>query len=268
MNSSFASILLLLIFSLFACQSSTETSVDTPQEVEVIAVMDQEDEPPIQLLVITTSAWDAFQGTLRRYEGQAGDWQAAGTPIPIVVGKNGLGWSVHETALQTFGGPIKKEGDLKSPAGVFKLGTAFGYAANPEASWVNYPYWPVTSKTMCIEDVASAYYNQIIDEGEVAADWSSTDHMRRKDDLYQWGVFVEHNFPEQKPKAGSCIFLHIWNTKGGRSPGGTAGCTAMDKTQIVEVLRWLDEEKSQMMVQMPLPAYQSFQKQENWPRIN
>ncbi len=271
MNSSFASIILLLIFALSACQPPTNTEEKAVEGIQTSAI-EQEvsapDESPIQLLVITTPAWDQFNGRLQRFEGDGKDWRPIGSQIPIVVGKNGLGWAVQEEELQAFGGPVKKEGDLKSPAGVFQLGTAFGYAANQEANWLKYPYWPITPQTMCIEDVKSEYYNQILEEGEVPADWNSTDHMRRKDDLYEWGVFVEHNYPEPTPKAGSCIFLHVWNTKGGKRPGGTAGCTAMDKAQLVEVLRWLDEEKSQMMVQMPLGDYQKLQEARSWPAIN
>ncbi|MFK7921195.1 MAG: L,D-transpeptidase [Bacteroidia bacterium] len=267
MNSSGLYTFLFLFVLLFACSAPP----NAPQEAEKAApdlAMEPVAPPMTQLLVVTTDAWDAFRGTLQRFEGSENNWQAIGEPISIVVGKNGLGWSVHETVFQAFGGPIKKEGDLKSPAGKFMLGTAFGYAENSEAQWLKYPYWPVTSKTMCIEDVGSEYYNQIVEHGEVQADWKSTDHMRRNDELYEWGVFVEHNFPEAQPKAGSCIFLHVWNTKGGRTPGGTAGCTAMDKAKIKEVLAWLDEEKSQMMIQMPIEAYQSLQNDEAWPQIN
>lgn len=267
MNSSTLCHYLLLFVILTAC-SPDATPPEQAEKIALPTPVEKVAEPQTQLLVITTDAWDAFRGTLRRYEGQAGDWQAVGAPIPIVVGKNGLGWSTHEKEFQAFGGPIKKEGDLKSPAGSFMLGTAFGYAGNEQAQWIKYPYWPITTKTMCIEDVSSQSYNQIIEEGEIEKDWKSTDHMRRNDELYEWGVFVEHNFPEQTPKAGSCIFLHVWNTKGGRKPGGTAGCTAMDINKIKEVLAWLDEEKSQMMVQMPVKAYNSLQKSEQWPVIN
>lgn len=256
---------------LFVCSSACAPQPQAEAQAEKMAPiteLEKPSPPATQLLVVTTDAWDAYRGTLQRFEGSENSWKAIGEPIPIVVGKNGLGWSVHETAFQAFGGPIKKEGDLKSPAGKFMLGTAFGYAENNKAEWLKYPYWPITSKTMCIEDVRSEYYNQIVEDGEVQADWKSTDHMRRNDELYEWGVFVEHNFPEAKPKAGSCIFLHVWNTKGGRTPGGTAGCTAMDKAKIKEVLAWLDEEKSQMMIQMPIAAYKNLQNDESWPKIN
>ncbi|MEL6842527.1 MAG: L,D-transpeptidase family protein, partial [Bacteroidota bacterium] len=215
-----------------------------------------------QLIVVTTPAWDQFRGKLHRFEGGSSNWKTAAEPIDIVVGKNGLGWSVHEKEKQSMGGPIKKEGDLKSPAGIFNLGTAFGYAET--ATWLQYPYWPITTATMCIEDVQSEYYNQIIDEGEVPADWSSTDHMLRKDDLYEWGIFVEHNYPEAQPKGGSCIFIHVWNPK----RTGTAGCTAMDKGEVQRLMAWLDQDKAQRMIQMPQPIYDELQTAEQWPALN
>ncbi|MEZ4850769.1 MAG: hypothetical protein R3B93_19570 [Bacteroidia bacterium] len=73
---------------------------------------------------------------------------------------------------------------------------------------------------MCIEDGTSAYYNQIIDEEQAQADWNSTDHMLRKDDLYEWGMFVVHNSPQAVNGDGSCIFLHVAEIDGDGTAGG------------------------------------------------
>ena len=49
-----------------------------------------------QMIVVTTSDWNAVEGRLRRYERATvhEKWRPVGDPISIVVGKNGLGWGI------------------------------------------------------------------------------------------------------------------------------------------------------------------------------
>src|SRR5260370_41742143 len=77
-----------------------------------------------QLLVVTTSDWNAVEGKLQRYErvNPRKSWKAVDGPVTVVVGKNGLGWGagVAKADAMQPGDPIKKEGDGKAPAGVFR----------------------------------------------------------------------------------------------------------------------------------------------------
>src|SRR5689334_12121103 len=83
-----------------------------------------------QLLLVIAPSWDTPYGALQSFQRNdaRGKWVATGESIPIVMGKNGMGWGVD---LQKYHlpGPSKKEGDLKSPVGVFKIGPLFGFAA-------------------------------------------------------------------------------------------------------------------------------------------
>ncbi|MDX2245665.1 MAG: hypothetical protein SF052_02745 [Bacteroidia bacterium] len=216
-----------------------------------------------QLLIVTTADWDAVPGKLRRFEWADEKWQPSGEIIPVVVGKKGMGWGKGVEDFTQNEGPVKREGDLKSPAGVFRLGDAFGYAPAASVNWIKTGYKPVTAATMCIEDGNSAFYNQILDEGTVTADWKSTDHMLRKDDLYEWGMFVAHNSPEPSPGAGSCIFLHVAQI----NDDGTAGCTAMAKNRMLEVLQWIDDSRSPLLVQIPEDEYAPIREMYNLPDI-
>lgn len=81
-----------------------------------------------QLIVVTTPGWNALQGTAQRYERHGQGFQKVGEPFAIVVGKNGMAWGTGLTTPTPDQQPLKHEGDGKAPAGIFKLGGAFGYA--------------------------------------------------------------------------------------------------------------------------------------------
>ncbi len=206
-----------------------------------------------QLVVVTTRGWDEVPGVLRRFErkGRQGVWTQVGADVPVAVGRNGLGWGAGlvETSAET--GPQKKEGDGKAPAGVFALGSAFGFATLQDAAWLRFPYIQLTPSVECVDDTASRKYNLIVDRlaaGQV--DWNSSEHMRSVEG-YRWGMVVKHNSTPTVAGRGSCIFLHVW-----AGPGkGTAGCTAMEEGSLTELLRWLDPKKEPLLVQLPEAEY-------------
>jgi L,D-peptidoglycan transpeptidase YkuD (ErfK/YbiS/YcfS/YnhG family) len=172
-------------------------------------------------------------------------WSTAAGPIPVNLGRNGLAWGDGEhTIAAPAGFPIKQEGDGCSPAGVFRIPFAFGYAPANEAVKVHLPYVPVTETLAGVDDVNSKFYNQVVDASTVTKDWHSNETMLRSDGLYQWGAFVAHN-PRCEPGRGSCIFFHLWSGPG--QP--TAGCTAMTEENVVKLLSWLDPAKEPRLVQ-------------------
>lgn len=207
-----------------------------------------------QMVVVTTADWSAVRGALDLYErGPDGAWRAARVrrPASIVVGKNGTAWDPG--LAPPVKGPIKVEGDGKSPAGVFAFGAAFGFAGAAEAAWLKLPYVPVTPTLHCVDDAASGVYNRLVDTATAARDidWKSSEKMRQIAPAYQWGVVVEYNTRPVVPGRGSCVFLHI----GGEGGHGTAGCTAMADSELKAVMEWLDPGQAPVLVQLPLQAY-------------
>jgi D-alanyl-D-alanine dipeptidase len=200
-----------------------------------------------QALVVTTPGWNNVDGTLRRFEKQDGHWQPVGDKISIVVGKSGLGWDGIVEPLSASAQPVKKEGDGRSPAGIFKITELFGFEPSLDSKL---PYRPLTEFIECVDDASSSAYNQIVSLKEVPhPDWNSSEKMRTID-VYKIGAVVDYNSPKV-PGAGSCIFLHIW-----KGPGhGTAGCTAMEESNVQEVTSWLDEKKQPIIIQFPAALY-------------
>ncbi len=219
-----------------------------------------------EVIVVTTSDWNSPEGTLRRYERRARHdrWKAVGEPIAVTVGKNGLGWgsgvvSVDEL-MRDAADPDKKEGDGKAPAGIFRLSKAFGYAAQSKAGW-KMPYVNLTPAVECVDDSSSRFYNKVVDRGTVSPDWHSSEQMLRSDELYRWGIVVEHNTDPVVAVRGSCIFMHIW-----RGPGQpTVGCTAMPQAEIESLLGWLDPSRTPLLIQMPRQQYKSVRKHWHLP---
>ena len=220
-----------------------------------------------QILVVTTQDWNGVEGTLQAYERPQArkKWKAAGSPIQVVVGKNGLGWGagvVPDAARREDSDPIKKEGDGKSPAGIFRLSTAFGYAAQGPSAW-RMPYLSLTPSVECVDDAQSKFYNRVVDRAAVASDWSSSEQMLRADGEYRWGAVVDHNADPVTAGAGSCIFLHIW-----LGPGvGTTGCTAMAQEQLEGVIAWLDPARRPLLVQLPRPQYKKLRRKWKLPTL-
>jgi zinc D-Ala-D-Ala dipeptidase len=201
-----------------------------------------------QALVVTTPDWNSVDGTLGRFEKVSGTWKQVGEEIAVVLGKNGLGWD------GTIGAPgfsvefVKREGDGRSPAGVFELTREFGFNATPVRTGL--PYLAITPQTECVDDEKSRYYNEVVNRDDFSKpDWNSSEKMRGVPQ-YKNGILIGYNSASVK-EAGSCIFLHIW-----RGPGiGTAGCTAMAEAQLRRIAQGLRETKQPILIQLPASIY-------------
>ncbi|MFT7879955.1 MAG: L,D-transpeptidase family protein [Sulfurimonas sp.] len=195
-----------------------------------------------QLIVVTTENWSAPEGKLQRYERTDTKWKKAGEVIAVKLGRNGLGWGRGLHRIPDNAKFIKKEGDGKSPAGIFTLKQAFGY----EPFQIDYPYEVYRETDHCVDDVNSRYYNKIVDSTKIERDYQSHEKMKFPKDYYKYGIVVDHNGIMSGEKsvrgAGSCIFIHI-------KPVPTAGCTVMNEAQIKEIMQWLDEKKKPLLVQ-------------------
>ena len=198
-----------------------------------------------QVLLCLAADSKATSGTLWCLEREepAKAWKARGASIPVTLGRHGLAWGIDEHAGRAQRGIEKKrEGDGCSPIGVFALPQAFGSLAKPRG--LRLPWLRCTAHHLGIDDPRSIHYNQIVDGRVVACDWINPESMVPSNGCYQLGAVIAHN-PANKPGAGSCIFMHVW-----QAPGvPTSGCTAMSRDEMRRVLVWLDPAKQPRLVQ-------------------
>lgn len=234
---------ILVLLLVFVCSVSlaqdltTRTSFTIPPDTK-------------QAIVVTADGWTKTTGKLHRYEYDKGEWTKVGHEISVTIGKSGLAWGngIHTSK----GNPRKKEGDGKSPAGVFRLGTMFGYSASSPVSG-NYPYRQSTVRDFFVDDVESADYNTWVtiplDQANAPGErWKSFEKMKRSDSIYEYGIVISHNMSPVVKGNGSAIFFHIWRTPS--SP--TLGCTSMSKENLIELMQWLDHHKNPLLIQVPL----------------
>lgn len=209
-----------------------------------------------QLVLVTTDGWDDAQGMARRFErpDDAAPWTEVAS-FPVSIGRHGSAWGTGlHAAADVDDDPRKREGDGRSPAGVFALGTAFGYAGTAATGL---PYQAMSRDDWCMDVPASPYYNRIVDARQVGADAVAGSSEPMRLDLhrdgnpsYRLGFVIEHN-PGNVPQGGSCIFAHLW-----RAPGEpTAGCTAMADADMEAMLEWLDADKNPRFVLLPRAPY-------------
>jgi D-alanyl-D-alanine dipeptidase/L,D-peptidoglycan transpeptidase YkuD (ErfK/YbiS/YcfS/YnhG family) len=206
-----------------------------------------------QIVVSVTDSWSDFRASVHLFERKGGAWKRIGKKMEGVVGFRGLAWD-PTAADRIHGEPVKAEGDLKAPAGLFPLPLSMGFSSRPPGG-VTLPYRVIREGTHCVDDPASVYYNRIVDgngkTGKVAGSWNSSERMWEMPEIYNLLLLVGYNTRKPKPGDGSCIFMHI------RRPSGepTYGCTALAKDDLAKVMKRLKPGKNPALAQLPRAVY-------------
>lgn len=239
----------LAFIILVSCSTANRPAADTANPFENSR----------QLVVVLSENNEDPSGKLFYFQKKDNVWEPVEAGFDIMLGRTGLAWGDGLHPAQT--GPQKREGDGKSPAGIFRFGASFGQAPASEVSW-KLPYVQVTATLECVDDSDSKFYNQLVDADKVEKDWNSSERMLEVGAQYAWGVYVEHNNPAEA-RGGSCIFFHIWKDQ----DEPTSGCTAMPEEKMLELLQWLDPARQPLLVQVTEPDYRDLQKKFKLPPI-
>jgi L,D-peptidoglycan transpeptidase YkuD (ErfK/YbiS/YcfS/YnhG family) len=174
-----------------------------------------------QVLITLAGSRTSDTGELSVYtKGDDGAWKTVYAGIRAKYGMNGL--------------YKEKEGDSKTPVGVFKMNTPFGIADSAEGFPDN--YIKVDSDMYWNGDSASDRYNKLVNAKEYTAfDRSASEHLINYSGYYDYCIDTGYNF-EGTPYRGSAIFLHcVINDE------HTHGCIAIPKEYMTEIMKLYSE---------------------------
>ena len=177
--------------------------------------------------VVVVEATGKVTARVSGWERNDSGWTPVINPVKAVIGRKGLAPKGE-----------KREGDGRTPSGVFALRRAFGYEEKVAAGLA---YQRVTERDFWIDAPDSLQYNQWV-AGDVPR--ASHEVLRRSDGLYKYAIVVEYNTDPVVPGMGSAIFLHVW--RGANKP--TAGCVAVAETDILRLLQWLDKRQNPVIL--------------------
>jgi L,D-peptidoglycan transpeptidase YkuD (ErfK/YbiS/YcfS/YnhG family) len=202
-----------------------------------------------QVIIVTAPDRASTAGTLRTYEKRGDNWQ-------IVQG--------NTRAQLGYGGLVKadarRQGTGTTPIGTFAITSAFGRAKNPGTTvdyirvdrndaWTYNPRVPSTYNIFQSVNKSWKPYGNYV---EMLWDYGYQ---------YDYVAVMDFNLPagpiRTKPngvrvtnqpgdlRRGGGIFLHVDNGK------KTAGCIAIDRSVMKEVMSWLDPTKNPVIVVEP-----------------
>jgi L,D-peptidoglycan transpeptidase YkuD (ErfK/YbiS/YcfS/YnhG family) len=176
-----------------------------------------------QVILVTRAGASASDARLWAFEMDEDQWKPVLKPVPAMIGRNGFAPSGE-----------KREGDGRTPPGVYSLGFAFGYGPKIDSAM---PYRQMTLSDIWVDDPSSPDYNRLKKRGDTKA--KSFEDMVLPDDRYKYGIVIRYNMDPVVPAHGSAIFLHTW--KDPKTP--TSGCVAISEEGILKLLKWLDPRK-------------------------
>ena len=182
-----------------------------------------------RLIVVTVPDMSATKAEMRTYEraSPAAHWGLKTGAEPAVIGARGIGWGTKFVHMQRGDEPIKQEGDKRSPAGIYRFGATFGFEAAKRAGHMQLE----PGKQFCVDDLRSPHYGRIVKKS-VAGEGVSGEDMATFPQ-FKHGIVVDYP-PRRDKKAGSCIFLHVWQGAG----VGTAGCVALPEERVSFLQSW------------------------------
>jgi L,D-peptidoglycan transpeptidase YkuD (ErfK/YbiS/YcfS/YnhG family) len=175
-----------------------------------------------QVIAVDAGSYGTSTATFTAYERDASGWKQVFGPWAAFIGRNGVA-------------PVgaKREGDGRTPSGVFGFDFMFGVDPDPG---VHYPFRHIGGANIVWDDDPnSPNYNEWIDTNTAPAGVAP----EPMDDTpsYLYGAVIAYN-DARTPGLGSAIFLHVSHDS------STAGCVALPIDELLDVLRWLDPARS------------------------
>ena len=126
----------------------------------------------------------------------------------------------------------KKEGDLKTPKGIFSIGSLFYRKDKFQSIFTKLNKIFIKKNMGWCNDVNSKLYNKLINTNSKV----SHEKMFRHDYKYDLVITVNYNTKKIIPNKGSAIFIHL--TKNYKK---TQGCISLKKKNLLILLKLINK---------------------------
>tara|TARA_X000000950_G_scaffold52675_1_gene62439 strand:- start:147 stop:638 length:492 start_codon:yes stop_codon:yes gene_type:complete len=150
----------------------------------------------------------------------------------IIVNKNGTlihNKKRYKCALGKNGiAKRKKEGDKKTPAGIFSLGKVYYRKDKIRNLKTNLKKIVIKKKMAWCDDPNNKFYNKLTFTND-----KSKEKLYRKDNLYNIIVVINYNIKPIIKNKGSAIFIHLAR----KNYSGTMGCIGLKKKDLLDILK-------------------------------
>ena len=237
--------LLILILMLPGC-GKTAGPLDDYQGIDVVSPdwvgkLDAAGDAK-QMLIVAAFSADATDAWISLHEKQSdGSWHMVMTS-PGFIGKNGLGKT--------------REGDAKTPVGIFHFNRAFGIADDPGCA---IPYVKVDQDTYWSGDPRDGYrYNELVNLKDLPGldlESGDSEHIIDYPYHYQYCLNISYN-EEGTPGLGSAIFLHCLAP----AKPFTGGCVSIPEDHMRFVMQKVDGSTA-----VVIDTYEALSGGADWP---
>lgn len=193
-----------------------------------------------QVFVVAAFSADATDAWISLHEKHSdGSWHMVMT-TPGFIGKNGLGKT--------------KEGDAKTPEGVFRFNRAFGIADDPGSL---IPYVKIDNDSYWSGDSREGYhYNELVSLKDLPdLDTKECEHLIDYIYHYQYCLNISYN-DKGTPGLGSAIFLHCF----GPAKPFSGGCVAIPEECMKYVMKNVNEDTV-----VVINTYEALAGTDEWP---
>ena len=154
----------------------------------------------------------------------------------IIVNKNGTlihNKKRYKCALGKNGiAKRKKEGDKKTPAGIFSLGKVYYRKDKIRNLKTNLKKIVIKKKMAWCDDPNNKFYNKLTFTND-----KSKEKLYRKDNLYNIIVVINYNIKPIIKNKGSAIFIHLAK----KNYSGTMGCIGLKKKDLLDILKTVNK---------------------------
>ena len=140
--------------------------------------------------------------------------------VKCVIGKRGIS-------------SFKKEGDLTTPRGKFKIKGFFYRKDRIKRLKTKLKKIPITKNMGWCDDPKSKQYNKLV---KLPFN-QSREKLYRKDNIYDLILILDYNMDPVKKNKGSAIFIHVAKKK--MTP--TKGCLAIKKIDLLKLLKLIEK---------------------------